>query len=58
MPPRIWIIPLLAVAALCGFGLIATREPGTPLGWSVGYGIVLILCLIASAVVWFRSANP
>lgn len=39
---------LLAVAAFCVFGILATFEPGTALGWRVGYGAALVACTYAA----------
>jgi hypothetical protein len=37
---------LLAIAAFCSFGFLATFEPvDGALGWRVGYGAAIIACL-------------
>lgn len=40
---------LLALAAFCAFGLLATfepaRNPNAALAWRVGYGVGLLVCL-------------
>lgn len=39
----------LAVAAFCAFGLVASFEPGSnALSWRIGYGVVLVACLVGA----------
>ena len=41
---------LLALAAFCVFGALATYEPmdGGALGWRVGYGAAIVTCTYAA----------
>lgn len=45
----------LALAAACGFGLMASMEPGTPMLWKVGYGIGAALFIVVAVVVMGRG---
>ena len=42
-------LALLAVAAFCGFGFLATFEPPGSVGWRIGYTVVGLACLAAAA---------
>ncbi|MGQ0552833.1 MAG: hypothetical protein ACT4PU_06390 [Planctomycetota bacterium] len=57
--PRILLaLLLLAVAAFCGFGFMATYEPTDGSGfmaWRIGYGVVGVLCLGGAA--WLLLAR-
>jgi hypothetical protein len=44
---------LLFPTAFCLFGLLASGEPGTSIGWLLGYGVALINFL-AFSIVCFR----
>jgi hypothetical protein len=51
-------LALLALAAFCGFGFLASLEPGAaadPLPWQVGYGVAFHLAL-GGAVMLLRGA--
>jgi hypothetical protein len=58
MKPLVAIIgslPLLAVAAFCGFGFLATFEPtDDALAFRVGYAVIGVGCLVG---VGFLIAN-
>ena len=59
MHPRIWIIPpLLALAAFCFYGLLATFEPGNFLAYRIAYTLVIALCLIGCVVTWVMTRKP
>ena len=40
----------LALALVCGYGFLASHEPGTAMIWKVGYGAGACLCLIVAIV--------
>jgi hypothetical protein len=49
---------LLAIAAFCGFGFLATFEPldrGTQLFWRIVYGLVGLACL--AQILWLARAK-
>ncbi|MFK7789921.1 MAG: hypothetical protein AB8C95_10585 [Phycisphaeraceae bacterium] len=59
MQLRIWIIPpLLALAAFCFYGVLATFESGDFLIWRIAYATVLALCLAGSALIWIKTGKP
>ena len=59
MHPRIWIIPpLLALAAFCFYGLLATLESGDFLAYRIAYAVGIVLCLAGSAVTWVMTGKP
>jgi len=59
MTARLLIIPpLLALAALCGYGLLATFEPGDHTAYRIAYTAGLALCLVGCVVVWVKSGEP
>jgi hypothetical protein len=39
-------LALLSVAGFCGFGFLASFEPGNSLLWKAGYGLLGGACLI------------
>lgn len=58
MQARLWIIPpLLALAALCGYGLLATFEPGDHTAYRLAYTAGLALCLVGCVVTWVMSGK-
>ena len=59
MQLRLWIIPLLlALAALCAYGLLATFEPGDHLTYRIAYATGLALCLLGCIITWIKTAKP
>lgn len=59
MHARIWIIPpLLALAAFCFYGLLATLEPGDHLTYRIIYATGLALSLAACPAVWILNRKP
>lgn len=58
MERRIWIIPpLLALAALCFYGLLATFEPGDFLAYRIAYATGIALCLAACIITWIKTGK-
>jgi hypothetical protein len=58
MQTRLWTIPLLlGAAALCGYGLIASSEPGVSPGFRIAYAAGLALCLVACVATWIVSGK-
>lgn len=55
---RLIIIPvLLALAAFCFYGVLATMEPpGSPI-LRIVYGVGIAVCLAGSAVTWVWTGN-
>ena len=50
---RIWIIPpLLAFAAICFYGFLATFEPGDFLAWRIAYVVGFTLSVIGCIATW------
>ena len=46
---------LLAVAAFCAFGLLASFEPvANALAWRIGYGVVLVASVVGIVVLLGR----
>ena len=59
MQARIWIIPpLLALAALCGYGLLATFELGDHTTYRIAYAAGIALCLAACVITWIKTGKP
>jgi uncharacterized membrane protein (DUF485 family) len=55
---RILIIPpLLALAAFCAYGLLATFEPGDFLAWRIGYSVAIALCFAGIVATWLLTAK-
>jgi hypothetical protein len=58
MSPTIRIVVsllLLAVAAYCGFGFLATFEPPGFVGWRIGFAVGIVLSL--GGVAWLCFAK-
>lgn len=59
MQARIWIIPpLLALAAFCFYGLLATFEPGDFLAYRIAYATTIALCLLGCIITWIMTTKP
>jgi hypothetical protein len=49
---------LVALAAFCAFGFLATFEPvDGALGWRVGYGVAIFACLYGMLRLLRRGSN-
>lgn len=48
---------LLAVAAFCGFGLLASFEPGVSVAWRVGHALVGTSCVIGALAVALQRSS-
>lgn len=58
MQARLWIIPpLLALAAFCFYGLLATFEPGNHLAWRIAYSAGIVLCLVGCVATWVMTGK-
>ena len=58
MHARIWIIPpLLALAAFCFYGVLATFEPGDFLVYRIAYAVGIVACLAGSVATWILTRN-
>ena len=59
MELRLWIIPpLLALAAFCFYGLLATFETGDHLLWRITYTAGIAFCLLGCIITWIKTAKP
>ena len=57
-PMRIVVFILcLMLAALCGFGLLASFEPGVRVSWKLVYGAGVLLFLSTAVLAASRSRN-
>ena len=51
-------LALVAVAAFCGFGFLATFEPGpNVVAWRIGYSLVGLSCLAATTLLLLARAR-
>jgi hypothetical protein len=48
-------LALLSVAAFCGYGFLASFEPGNSTLWQAGYGLLGSTCLICLIVMWRQT---
>lgn len=59
MLARICIIPpLLALAAFCFYGILATYEPGDFAVYRIAYAAGLTLCLVGCVATWVLTGKP
>lgn len=50
---------LMLVAGFCGFGFLATFEPGpNVVAWRIGYGVTGLACLAAAAWLLLGASRP
>jgi len=45
------VVALLVVALACGFGLLASGEPGVHVAWRIGYAAGALLAFAAATLV-------
>jgi hypothetical protein len=43
---------LISLAAFCGFGFLASFEPGNDPFWKLAYGLLGSACLICLIAIW------
>jgi hypothetical protein len=48
-------LALFFAAAFCGFGFMASFEPGNDLLWKAGYGLLSGACLFKLIAMWRRK---
>ncbi len=52
-----FIAVVVAVVLFCGFGFLASFEPGVAIMWRVGYGVVGLAAIAAGAVAIVGGRN-
>ncbi len=50
-------VALLAIAAFCGFGFLASFEYAGITGWKIGYGTATTLAVAGAALCVWRAAR-